>query len=57
MGIETLPVILLDFDNKRVVQVVPGHDRPVELDRALELAHATPVAAQEAAPQPRDDSE
>jgi hypothetical protein len=56
MGMETLPVILLDFDNKRVVQVVPGRDRPAELDRALELAHATPVATQEAAPQPRDDA-
>ena len=53
---ETLPVILLDFDNKRVVQVVPGKDRPVELERALELAHATPVSTQEASPQPRDGS-
>jgi hypothetical protein len=57
MGMEALPVILLDFDNKRVVQIVPGDDGSVELARALDLAHATPVAAQEAAPQPRDNSE
>jgi hypothetical protein len=56
MGMETLPVILLDFDNKRIVQIVPGSAPSSEVTRALELAHATPVAAQEASQPPRDES-
>ena len=47
---QTVPVILLDFDNKRIVQVVPGHMRPAEFKRALELAHATAAVALESSP-------
>jgi hypothetical protein len=50
---EKFPVILLDFDNKRIVQIVPESEPSAELTRALELAHATPAAAQEVSPQPR----
>ena len=47
---ETVPVILLDFDNKRIFQVVPGRKRPAEFKRALELAHATAAVALESSP-------